>query len=94
MTAQIIDGKTIATTIEARLKARVQKLKKKNIRPRLGVIYVGADRPSQTYIRKKQEAAERVGVEFELFQYPATIKRDQLVTEINKIQTQQKQLEQ
>ncbi len=89
MPATIINGKAIAASLETKLKIRVQKLKKLGILPRLGVIFVGDDRPSQTYIRKKQEAALRIGIDFKLFQLPRTVKPDALVKEIKKIQSKQ-----
>jgi len=84
--AHIIDGKQISTNILATLKAEVKKLHKQNITPKLGVIYVGGDKPSATYIRRKQEASESIGVAFELHQYDKDITEDQLKKEIIRIQ--------
>ncbi|EKD43123.1 MAG: hypothetical protein ACD_72C00445G0002, partial [uncultured bacterium] len=61
---QIIDGKAIAEKIRTSIALEVKKLKKKNIKPKLGVVLVGNDLPSQTYVNKKQQAAETAGICF------------------------------
>ncbi|MEK7644177.1 MAG: bifunctional 5,10-methylenetetrahydrofolate dehydrogenase/5,10-methenyltetrahydrofolate cyclohydrolase [Patescibacteria group bacterium] len=83
----LIDGRKIATEILKKLKKRVEKLRAKGIIPKLAVILVGADRPSQTYVRKKSEAATAVGIEFVLHQLPARITRKKIIEKINEIQT-------
>lgn len=85
--ANIIDGKAIAAKIETETAAQVAALKAKGITPKLAVVLVGEDRPSQIYIKRKKEAAERVGIEFALHQFPADISKEDLVNEVNKIQT-------
>ena len=82
----IIDGKKIAQTIERRLKRRVLNLKKKNVTPKLAVVFVGAHKASKTYIRRKREAAERVGITFELHKLSEHTSEQELITKINKIQ--------
>ncbi|MFH1947437.1 MAG: bifunctional 5,10-methylenetetrahydrofolate dehydrogenase/5,10-methenyltetrahydrofolate cyclohydrolase [Candidatus Magasanikbacteria bacterium] len=89
MIAQIIDGKKIAENILNRLKSEVALLQAKNINPKLIVVMVGDHKPSKTYIRKKQEAAEQIGIEFVLHKYPAEISKDDLVAEIKQIQKQE-----
>ncbi len=84
--AKLIKGKIIAEKIEERLVNRVKKLKIKGLSPGLAVIFVGDHKPSETYIRKKQEAAERVGISFSLYSFKENIDRDRLVNEIKKIQ--------
>jgi len=79
----IIDGKAIAQNLLDRLKQEVKKLKKA---PKLAVVYVGGDKPSNTYIKRKKEAAEYVGIDFDLHKFPADISKDNLVDEIKKIQ--------
>lgn len=81
----IVDGKTIADRLLARLKRQIQI---QGLRPHLAVVLVGDDRPSATYVRKKQEAALAIGVKFSLYKFPAEIRQAKLVAEIRKIQTQ------
>ena len=50
MTAKIIDGKQVAAGIRAELKDEVAKLKERGIVPGLGVILVGDDPASVSYV--------------------------------------------
>jgi methylenetetrahydrofolate dehydrogenase (NADP+)/methenyltetrahydrofolate cyclohydrolase len=65
MTALILDGKTLAAQTEAELSQRVAALKVKNNgrAPILATILVGADPASATYVKMKQNACKRVGME-------------------------------
>jgi hypothetical protein len=59
---KIIDGKAIATHIELDIKEKVSSLKTKyGIIPQIGVILVGDNRSSHTYVKLKKIAAERSG---------------------------------
>lgn len=62
MTAKIIDGKQIAADMRAELKVEVAELKKKGIVPGLGVILVGADPASQSYVTAKERACDDIGL--------------------------------
>ena len=62
MTAQIIDGKQIAAQMREELKAEVAELKKENIVPGLGVILIGEDPASQSYVTAKERACENIGI--------------------------------
>jgi len=64
MTAQIIDGKQIAAYMRAELKDEVAKLKEQGIVPGLGVILVGEDPASQSYVTAKERACENIGIYF------------------------------
>jgi len=62
MTAQIIDGKQVAAEMRAELKDEVSKLKEQGIVPGLGVILVGEDPASQSYVTAKERACENLGI--------------------------------
>ncbi len=83
--AIVVDGKKIAKKI---LAAAHQKIMKENLRPVLAVILVGDDPASQTYVKKKQEAAESIGMRFLLYKFPKTISLSELVVEVKQIQKQ------
>lgn len=83
---KIIDGKKIAAKIEEELTEKVKKLKEQNTTPKLCVVYVGSDAPSKTYIKRKQEAAERIGIDFKLFTFPSDILKTKLIGQIISIQ--------
>ena len=50
MSAQILDGKALATAIKAELSIRVLALKQKGITPGLGTVLVGDDPGSLSYV--------------------------------------------
>lgn len=90
--AKIVNGNAIAQSIYQRLKKQVTVLKKRKITPKLGVILVGENLPSQTYVRKKGEAAKKIGIDFLLRKYPASISTEKLVAEVKKIQQSKNKL--
>lgn len=65
MPAQILDGKAVAQQTEAELSKRVAQLIEKSggQAPILATILVGGDPASATYVRMKQNACRRVGME-------------------------------
>lgn len=82
-----IDGIEIAKKIRENVSERVKRLKQeKNLVPKLAVVLVGEDRPSQTYVRKKGEAAEEVGIQFSLYTLPADSKKEDIISRIHEIQ--------
>jgi methylenetetrahydrofolate dehydrogenase (NADP+)/methenyltetrahydrofolate cyclohydrolase len=63
MSAQIIDGKSLAAQIRESIRSRVIQRVSKGLRsPGLAVILVGADPASQVYVRKKIESCKEAGV--------------------------------
>jgi len=88
--AKIIDGKLIAEKINTKTARMVRELRQRGVVPHLEVVFVGHDKPSHTYIRRKKEAAEMVGIEFKLHTLPADISKEDLVHTIKKIQTNKK----
>lgn len=75
----IIDGKKIAEEILERLKA--QPTPKKF----LGVVLVGDDPASVSFIKQKEKIGKELGVDFRLYQFPATMTQDQLRAEVRSI---------
>ena len=62
MTAKIIDGKQVAADMREELKAEVAELKKRGIVPGLGVVLVGEDPASKSYVTAKERACEEIGI--------------------------------
>ena len=56
--AVILDGKAISKKVREELKIKAEKLKQKNIIPKLAVIMVGDDPSSKIYVRNKSKACE------------------------------------
>lgn len=62
MAAQIIDGKQVAADMRAELKEQVAQLKTQGVVPGLGVILVGDDPASRSYVTAKERACEEIGL--------------------------------
>mgnify|MGYP005833393841 CR=1 FL=1 len=62
MLAKIISGKEVSAAIREELKVRVAALKEKGVVPGLGVVLVGEDPASVSYVTAKAKAAEEVGI--------------------------------
>lgn len=62
MSAKILDGKQIAKDYRQGLQDEVEKLKAQGYTPKLSVILVGNDGASQSYVRSKKKAAEKIGM--------------------------------
>ena len=63
MPAKILDGKALAQLAEEDIKVSVSKLKEKGITPTLATILVGLDPASATYVKMKQNACARLGMD-------------------------------
>ncbi|MBU3734638.1 MAG: bifunctional methylenetetrahydrofolate dehydrogenase/methenyltetrahydrofolate cyclohydrolase [Candidatus Planktophila sp.] len=62
MSAQILDGKAVASAIKAQLTVRVSALKAKGVTPGLGTILVGDDPGSHSYVGGKHRDCKEVGI--------------------------------
>ena len=63
MQSIILDGKALSQLAEEDIKASVTKLKENNITPTLATILVGVDPASATYVKMKQNACARLGMD-------------------------------
>jgi methylenetetrahydrofolate dehydrogenase (NADP+)/methenyltetrahydrofolate cyclohydrolase len=82
MRARIIDGKTVAAELRARLAERVATLP---FRPGLAVILVGDDPASAVYIHNKDRAANAVGIAAHTIRLPADTSEELLLTRIARL---------
>jgi methylenetetrahydrofolate dehydrogenase (NADP+)/methenyltetrahydrofolate cyclohydrolase len=62
MAAEILDGKRISQEMRGELKTEVEGLAAKGITPGLGVILVGEDPASRSYVAAKEKACADVGI--------------------------------
>lgn len=83
--AVILDGKAISKKVREELKIKAEKLKQKNIIPKLAVIMVGDDPSSKIYVRNKSKACEEVGIEFEEYLLGENIKNEELLNLIEEL---------
>ena len=85
MSAKIIDGKQVAADIREELKAEVAALREKGIVPGLGVILVGEDPASQSYVRAKERACENIGIYSDDNRLPADTTQEDLLALIDRM---------
>ena len=83
----LIDGKLISNQIKTELSKEVEQLKEKYGRsPKLAVILVGENPASHVYVRNKEKACEKVGIENLLIKKDDTISEEELleiITQLN-----------
>ena len=70
MSAQILDGKALASTMKAELTVRVAALKAQGITPGLGTVLVGNDPGSVSYVDGKHRDCKEVGINSIRFDLP------------------------
>jgi methylenetetrahydrofolate dehydrogenase (NADP+)/methenyltetrahydrofolate cyclohydrolase len=80
--AEIIDGKAVAKAVRERVTREVAVLAEQGIVPGLAVILVGEDPASQIYVRNKERAALKTGVNAQTITYPADISQEELLRKI------------
>ena len=86
MTAKILDGKRIADDLLGNLKLQVDaRLAAGLPRPGLAVVLVGSDAASQSYVRNKRRAAEKVGIEAFDFDLPAGTSEAELLALVDRL---------
>ena len=85
MTARIIDGKQVAADMREELKEEITRLKKQGIVPGLGVILVGDDPASQSYVTAKERACENIGIYSDNISLPADTSQKELMTLVEKM---------
>jgi methylenetetrahydrofolate dehydrogenase (NADP+)/methenyltetrahydrofolate cyclohydrolase len=82
MTAEIIHGKQIAQDIRAELQQEVASLAAQGVRPGLGVILVGDDPASKSYVTAKEKACEEIGIYSDDNRLPADTTQEQLLAKV------------
>ncbi|MHC4913687.1 MAG: bifunctional methylenetetrahydrofolate dehydrogenase/methenyltetrahydrofolate cyclohydrolase FolD [Planctomycetota bacterium] len=90
MAAQSIDGKQVAADRRAELKEEVAKLKEQGIVPGLGVILVGEDPASQSYVTAKERACEELGIYSDDNRLAADTTQQDLIALVNRMNNDSK----
>ena len=85
MAAKIIDGKLISETIRGELKNRISVLKEKGITPGLGVILVGNNPASRSYVTAKEHACDSIGIYSDDNRLPEDVTETDLLKKINEM---------
>ena len=82
MTAVILDGKALATSIKAELTMRTAALKAQSITPGLGTILVGDDPGSHSYVAGKHRDCVDVGIQSIRIELPAQASQEDILAAI------------
>ena len=85
MPARIISGKEIADAIRTELATDVEQLKAQGVTPGLTVVLVGEDPASQSYVRMKGKACEKLGMNSETITMPAETSEDELLAVVERL---------
>mmetsp|Transcript_14706 Transcript_14706/g.59792 ORF Transcript_14706/g.59792 Transcript_14706/m.59792 type:complete len:339 (-) Transcript_14706:243-1259(-) len=80
MAAEVIDGKLIAGQVREEVSAEVAEYTQQTGKaPGLAVVIVGTRKDSQTYVRNKRRACDKVGIASFLFELPENVSQSELV---------------
>ncbi|MCG2543024.1 bifunctional methylenetetrahydrofolate dehydrogenase/methenyltetrahydrofolate cyclohydrolase FolD [Staphylococcus epidermidis] len=85
MVAKILDGKQIAKEYRQRLKNQVNDLKEYGFTPKLSFILVGNDGASQSYVKSKKKAAEKIGMISEIIHLDESTSEEVVLSELNRL---------
>jgi methylenetetrahydrofolate dehydrogenase (NADP+)/methenyltetrahydrofolate cyclohydrolase len=85
MPSKILDGKALAQLVEENIKTNVSQLKEKGITPTLATILVGVDPASATYVKMKQNACARLGMDSIAVELSKETTTDELLEAIEKL---------
>jgi methylenetetrahydrofolate dehydrogenase (NADP+)/methenyltetrahydrofolate cyclohydrolase len=86
MPALVLDGKSLAQQSEAELASRVDAIRARSGQtPILATILVGDDPASATYVKMKQNACKRVGMESIAVDLPKATTTHELLSKINEL---------
>jgi methylenetetrahydrofolate dehydrogenase (NADP+)/methenyltetrahydrofolate cyclohydrolase len=85
MPSKILDGKALAQLAEEDIKSHVSTLKENGITPTLATILVGVDPASATYVKMKQNACARLGMDSIAVELSKETSTEELLEAIDKL---------
>ncbi|MDD2889436.1 MAG: tetrahydrofolate dehydrogenase/cyclohydrolase catalytic domain-containing protein [bacterium] len=85
MSAKIIKGIEVAALVREELKVRVQKLKEKGITPGLGVVLVGEDPASVSYVTAKAKGSAEIGIFEQTINFPADTPEEEVLKVVDRL---------
>lgn len=78
-TAQVLNGRAVARSVRAAVRAAVAELARQGLVPRLDVVIVGNDPASQAYVASKERLAHKLGIVSQTHALPDTTSTEELV---------------
>ncbi len=86
MTAEILYGKPIAAATEEEVRQRADRLADRmGRRPQLTAVLVGEDPASQVYVRNKENACRRAGIDGNVLRLPADVSQSRLLETVESL---------
>jgi methylenetetrahydrofolate dehydrogenase (NADP+)/methenyltetrahydrofolate cyclohydrolase len=86
MPATILDGKALAREIQSETKRSVATfVAQRQVTPTLAAVLVGEDPASQVYVRNKERACSRVGIDSQLHRMPASSSTEELLAKVDSL---------
>lgn len=85
MTAQLIEGKTVAEQVETEVRAEIAELAARGITPGIAVIRVGDDPASELYVKSKAKKAEELGLNSSEHHLPEETTEEELARKIDEL---------
>jgi methylenetetrahydrofolate dehydrogenase (NADP+)/methenyltetrahydrofolate cyclohydrolase len=86
MSAQLLDGKQLARTMQDEIARTVDALfQATHVRPGLAAVLVGDNPASKIYVRNKQRACRRVGIDSWLHELPASTTQGELLAFVERL---------
>ena len=79
MTARLLDGKKVAAEMRREITADAADLTARGVKPGLGVLLVGDNPASRSYVTAKEQACAECGLHSNEIHLPATASRDEIL---------------
>lgn len=83
MSDKIIDGKALSAAMREELKNRIAPLQEKGVTPGLGVLLVGDDPASRSYVTAKEKACADVGIHSQEIRLPTTATQEEILAVVD-----------
>lgn len=81
----LMDGRKVSREILRLVAKEVSRMHLDHIHPKLAVILVGKNPASLAYIRQKQKACEKTGIEWEQFDYDESVTTEELIGKVEEL---------
>ncbi len=82
---KLLDGNKISDEILRSLSTEVNQLKVNHVQPKLAVLLVGKDPASLSYVKRKQKACAKTGVDWVQFDYETDVTTETLIDKIEEL---------
>jgi methylenetetrahydrofolate dehydrogenase (NADP+) / methenyltetrahydrofolate cyclohydrolase len=82
---RVLNGTAIADSIKAEVRAEVERLSPKGIRPGLAAVLVGHNPASEIYVRSKVKTCEMLGLGSDLITPPETVTTEEMLALIGQL---------